>query len=140
MGKALQYRSPRTHIEPDAHIKLELILQRLSESGALDKILLLLERSSVASAYLLERADTDSGRERVTNVAQLLGALGSIDAVRLKKVTSMLLGSVGERRTQVVPPLRVTLKRLLSPEVKRGVALLVDLLAVLGDASQSPDV
>ncbi len=132
MAKALEYEVKSYLSEPSGRTKAAALLEELSKRGTLDKVQLILENASAPISYLLERADTDSGREKVGNVALLLTAVGKIDASKVDRMLCLLLGKTRVGVGANSPSYLSILRRLSSAEVRRGVFLLVELLHELG--------
>ncbi len=132
VAKALLYKPQSSSFGSDGNTKLTALLDELSERGTLDKIQLLLESASVPVTYLLERLDTESGREKIRDIALLLTAVGKIDVAKVDRILSRLLSKTPIEAGMVTPSYLSVLKRLNSSEVRRGIFLLVELLYELG--------
>jgi len=87
---------------------------------------------SDALAVVLARLDTPSGRATVTRLAKLVTLLGAPREELLSAVARGLARADAAAADPTVPTWRELMRRARAPEVRRGVAVGVALLAGLG--------
>jgi hypothetical protein len=133
-------------LAPDPEAKLRRLALLLERRGVLDVVLALLEHGDQGLGQVLARADQPATLDRLGRWSLVLRRLADLDPT----VVARALGVLGEPQrpgpsandtapllsSERVPtgrPFRSVLDRLHRPAVWRGLIVVLDLLAALGD-------
>ncbi len=135
MAKPLKYDVPPAHAEETAHEKLDDLLETLHEAGVLRILDGFSGQFAEVSGVLLNRLDTEEGRNAMSNVLILIKTLTELDPDRTQAFADGLekgLAAAGERITGEKPGLLSLAALLGDADVQRGLAATLTLLKTLG--------
>lgn len=139
MAKPLDYQ-PTPAESSAAHDELSRLLNNLHESGSLRFLANLLQERHQVSAVALRALEDNQGRQGLGNLLILAQALAHLDSDLLHAGMVRITDGLNRGHYNAIveekdPGLFGLAKRLGDPDVRRGLNLVVDVLAALGGAA-----
>lgn len=143
MAKPLNYQpTPVDEHRPDK--ELERLLQSMSEAGLLRLLSNLLSERHRVSATALAALEEHQGKQGLDNLLILIKALSHLDSDLLHAGMVRVTHGLNRGQYQNIveehdPGVLGLMKRMGDPDVRRGLNLMLDVLAALGGAVNRPE-
>lgn len=141
MAKPLDYTPTPPETYP-AREELSRLLDNLHESGVLRILSNLLQERHQVSAVALHALEENQGKQGLDNLLILAQALSHLDSDLLHAGMVRITDGLNRGHYNTIveekdPGLLGIVKRLGDPDIRRGLNLMLDILAALGGASSA---
>ncbi len=132
MSEPLHYTPPAAPVDPSAQEEFDRLLAVLSEKGIITRLTEALEGAGDAGAVLLAHADNSHTRTTLEALVRLVQLIGDLDIALLKGVAAGMKTADAHKET---PTWRDLAKRLADPRVRRGIGVVLHVVAGVGTSS-----
>jgi len=131
MSEPLRYTPPVAPVSPSPQDEFSHLLAVLSEKGIIARVTQALEGASDAGSVLLTHADTPRTRATLEVVVRYVQLLGDLDPVIVEGISA---GFKRAGRAKETPTWRDLARRVADPQVRRGLGVLLHVVAGLGES------
>jgi uncharacterized protein YjgD (DUF1641 family) len=136
MGEPLAFTPRRAKIGTSSEEELRKLLDALHRHGLLQQARELLDGAAGGLEEILRKIDQSSTRSALESLATLVVAFGRIDNGIFRSLANGVT-QANARHDEPPPSLGGLLRKMRSPEVRRGIAVALELLGALGSRPPS---
>lgn len=136
MGEPLAFTPRKAKIETSSEEELHKLLDTLHRHGLLQLVRELLDGAQGGLEELLGKIDQPSTRSALESLATLVVAFGRIDNGIFRSLANGVT-QANARHEEPPPSLGGIVRKMRSPEVRRGIAIALELLGALGSKPPS---